>query len=81
LRITYKPNGDIYICGDSVLPPFIKDNAVHEEGMKIAEQYLHDHGPLGLARSQGMNEKEIYATLMDKGPCGLCKTALEKSNK
>lgn len=74
--INFKPDGSIHECDRGVLPPMYKNKRRNPEYDGLRESFTNNGGPLGVARHYGMPEKEIKEVLMDKGPCGLCQTAV-----
>ena len=79
-HITFKPDGSANFCSYTVIPPIVINGKENKEFLKIFNAFKNG-GPLGIARYYGMNEKAIYGVLMDKGPCGLCQTAVKGNKK
>lgn len=73
----FHPDGSIHLCANYALPAYSHINTleINQEYKQIISSFFDNGGPLGIARHYGMSEENIYTTLMNKGPCGLCLTA------
>ena len=77
------PSGEIHGCTYGVLPPAktALGGKINNEYLDVEKAFHKNGGPFGVARYYGMSEDKIYSTFMDKGPCGLCQSAVNSGRK